>query len=111
MASFRAVRTWNRPGTKATVTLYNGFVVIGKAGGNRAERCNYALAYEPSHKPGEWQLLGLRSQPVTDGNYGNQVVVEIEEEDGFAAAIDSSAVDNLTDEQVDQALHALRNVK
>jgi hypothetical protein len=36
--TFTAVRTWNRPHTKATVVLYKDGVEINRAGGKRAER-------------------------------------------------------------------------
>jgi 3-hydroxyisobutyrate dehydrogenase-like beta-hydroxyacid dehydrogenase len=40
---FTAVRTWNRPHTKATVTLYKDGVELEAAGGKRAERANAVI--------------------------------------------------------------------
>jgi hypothetical protein len=41
--TFTAIRTWNRPHTKATVVLFKDGVEIGQAGGKRAERANAVI--------------------------------------------------------------------
>jgi hypothetical protein len=82
-----AVRTWNRPHTKATVTITFADGTTAKAGGARAERCSYALLYS-DRRTGAWRLLGLRSEPKTDSNYGAQFIVPITEGEAVGGRID-----------------------
>src|SRR5215831_1883653 len=55
----RAVRTWNRPRTKATITVFNDeHEVIAEAGGKRAERAQAVVMAAYGEKP--LHLYGLR---------------------------------------------------
>jgi len=74
-----AIRTWNKPHTKATVTVTVDGVALKPVGGARAAQCRFALLYIPNNGRNEWQLLGLRAASVSE--YGATVVPIVEAED------------------------------
>jgi len=76
MPEVTAVRTWNKPHTKATVTVTIGDDYVKKVGGERAGRCSYVLVYQRRDN-GLWRFLGLRSEPRAEGT---SIVFPITEE-------------------------------
>lgn len=80
-----AVRTWNRAGNRATVTIRIGDFVR-KLSGARAARCGYVLLYRDA--TGQLVPLGLRTMPkLADGC---EAAVEITE-DGVTPLSQSAA--------------------